>query len=193
MAAKHPDTDSRTKLLKAGIVFLIGYLDQEDGDSTVGKACLTDLVEAQRLAPKGKPLTLYISSDGGPCDTGMGICGTLDYIHRSGRKTVGHVIGTASSFGLAILQHCSVRIAEHGADIMGHEIQLGVEGSTTNVFSVAVQLKKIFRTQMELGSDRTGKPVSYFEEKMKVQDCFLSAEEALYEGLLDKVEERVKF
>ncbi len=179
--------EKRIRRTHSGVVHLIGALDDEMLDSTVARECFLHLYEAHRSTPKAKAITLYISCDGGGAANGILLCSAIDHIRRAGRDINGHVMGSASSYGLIILQHCSKRIAEYSATLMAHEFQFDGGPNTSNALSIAEHLRKLELKEHKLWSSRTGKPPSYYSRKTKGMDWFLTADEALAEGLLDEV------
>jgi ATP-dependent protease ClpP protease subunit len=140
------------------------------------------------LAPD-KPILINMSSFGGGVHAGNALISTIRDVQRQGRKVNIHVQGTAMSMATIILQEADYRSIESGVHMMIHEVQYGSGGShTANV----TQQKFSERLQTEMFSRytaRTGMPPKYYMDKIRANNevWYLSAEEALAEGLVDEV------
>jgi ATP-dependent protease ClpP protease subunit len=193
LAQKVPTSQfTTTDLTNVGEVYFIGMLDKgssdEDGDSTVGLEFLTELRMAHRVLPPGHPVTIYISSGGGSVMLGLAIQAQIQRMRREGRDIIGHVVGYAFSSAFDILQHCDYRVAEPFAGLMTHEESFGIEGSSGQIAQEAAFSKKMEATQFEHLAKRTGRDPRYYRDKVGGgKSWFLTAQEALAEGLLDEV------
>lgn len=149
---------------------------------------IEEMVVAHELLDKGIQFTLFISSDGGEVNDGMSIQSTINRLRRSGRVVHGHVIGIAASAAFDILQACDIRTIEpHGA-LMTHKCQITFQGTADQQIDEAKFSQKIDYIQYGQVSSRTGNPPSYYMDKVKnAKNWYLTAEEALREGLVDKI------
>lgn len=171
--------DIYSKLLKDRIIFL----GDEVNDATAG------LVVAQLLFLESedpdKDIHLYINSPGGSITAGMAIYDTMQYI-KPDVSTI--CIGMAASMGAFLLAAGAKgkRLALPNSEIMIHQPLGGTRGQATDI---EIHAKRIISMKNKLNSilaERTGQPI----EKIQVdteRDNFMSADEAMKYGLVDKV------
>ncbi|GAA0865852.1 ATP-dependent Clp endopeptidase proteolytic subunit ClpP [Paraclostridium tenue] len=171
--------DIYSKLLKDRIIFL----GDEVNDATAG------LVVAQLLFLEAedpdKDIHLYINSPGGSITAGMAIYDTMQYI-KPDVSTI--CIGMAASMGAFLLAAGAKgkRLALPNSEIMIHQPLGGTRGQATDI---EIHAKRIISMKNKLNSilaERTGQPI----EKIQVdteRDNFMSADEAMKYGLVDKV------
>lgn len=146
-----------------------------------------DLMRAHLNLPKGKPITLNLSSVGGSVFAGLALISTIHDLQRDGRVVNVHVQGVAMSMGSVIAQVADFRSIEPSAFFMLHEVSYAMRGSTADH-----EEEREFSTKLQDAlylhySARTGKPVSYYQQKLKKRNWYLTAQEALEEGLVDKI------
>lgn len=146
------------------------------------------LTEAHVNAKPDAPLTLYLSSFGGCVMTGLALASTIQEIRRSGRRVNIHIQGCAMSMGSIIAQVADHRSIEPSAWLMIHEISGSVmESKTSTMRDEAEFMDRLEQQVFALYTARTGKPIEYWRKKMHRRDWFLTAAEALEEGLVDEV------
>ena len=138
----------------------------------------------------GKPIYLYINSPGGSVTAGMAIYDTMQYI-KSDVITI--CVGLAASMGAFLLAAGTPgkRLALPHARIMIHQ-PLGGTGrrQATDIDIEAKEILRIRRELNELMAQRTGQSLEKIEKDTD-RDYYLSAQEAMEYGLIDKViEER---
>lgn len=147
------------------------------------------LVVAQLLFLEGqdasKDICLYINSPGGSVTDGMAIYDTMNYI-KCDVSTI--CMGMAASMGAFLLAAGTKgkRIALPNADIMIHQPSGGAQGQATDIMIHAdhiIQTKKKLNTIL---SERTGQPYDVIAKDTE-RDNFMTADEALKYGLIDKV------
>ncbi len=147
------------------------------------------LVVAQLLYLEGqdpdKDISLYINSPGGSVTAGMAIYDTMKYI-KCDVSTI--CIGLAASMGAFLL--CSgtkgKRLALPNSEIMIHQPSGGAQGQATDV---KIHAEWIMRTKAKLNkmmAEATGQPLEVIERDTE-RDNFMSAEEAVKYGLVDRV------
>ena len=164
--------DIFSRLLNDRIIFL----GEEVNDTTAS------LVVAQ---DPDKDIQLYINSPGGSVTAGMAIYDTMQYV-RCDVSTI--CVGMAASMGAFLLAAGAKgkRIALPNAEIMIHQPSAGTQGQITDM---AIHLKRleIIKTRMNrILSENTGKPIEVVTADCE-RDNFMSAEEAMAYGLIDKV------
>jgi len=134
------------------------------------------------------PITLFLNTPGGSVSAGLAILDTMHYI-ASPVHTVG--FGIVASMGAVLLAGGAkgYRSALPNAEIMIHQPWGGVEGTASDI---AIQATQILKTKKKLNqflSNWTGKPVEQVEKDTD-RDNYMSAEEALAYGLIDKIVEK---
>ena len=147
------------------------------------------VVVAQLLYLEGqdpeKDISLYINSPGGVITDGMAIYDSMQYI-KNDVSTI--CIGMAASMGSFLLAAGAKgkRLALPNAEIMIHQPSGGAQGQATDI-NIAAQ--HILRTRDRLNriyAERTGQPLEVIQRDTE-RDNFMTAQEALEYGLIDKV------
>ena len=147
------------------------------------------LVVAQLLYLEGqdasKDISLYINSPGGSVTDGMSIYDTMQYI-KCDVSTI--CMGMAASMGAFLLAAGTKgkRYSLPNSDIMIHQPSGGAQGQATDIM---IHADHIIRTKQKLNkilSEKTGQPLEVIARDTE-RDNFMSAEEALKYGLIDKV------
>lgn len=154
------------------------------------------LVVAQMLYLESKDpdkdIQLYINSPGGSITAGMAIYDTMQYI-RCDVSTI--CVGMAASMGAFLLAAGAKgkRFALPNSEIMIHQplISGGLSGQTTDIKIYSDHLVKTKEHMNRILSERTGKTYEQLCEDTE-RDNFMSAEEALAYGLVDRVIESKK-
>lgn len=147
------------------------------------------LVVAQLLYLEGqdpdKDIQLYINSPGGSVTAGMAIYDTMQYI-KCDVSTI--CIGMAASMGAFLLSSGAKgkRFALPNAEIMIHQPSAGTQGQITDMALHLRRLETIKRRMNQILADNTGKSVEQVTADCE-RDNFMSAQEALDYGLIDKV------
>ena len=171
--------DIYSRLLNDRII----VLSDEVNDATAS------LVVAQLLYLEGqdneKDISLYINSPGGSVTAGLAIYDTMQYI-KCDVSTI--CMGMAASMGAFLLSSGAKgkRYALPNSEIMIHQPSGVAQGQATEIDIVA---RHILRTREKLNkilAENTGKPIEQIARDTE-RDNFLSAEEALDYGLVDKI------
>ena len=171
--------DIYSRLLKDRIIFL----SEEVNDVTAS------LVVAQLLVLEAedpdKDISLYINSPGGSITAGMAIYDTMNFI-KPDVSTI--CIGMAASMGSFLLAAGAKgkRFALPNSEIMIHQPLGGYRGQASDIKIHSERLLKIRDNLNQKLAEFTGKPIEIIEKDTD-RDNFLSAEEAVAYGLIDKV------
>lgn len=178
------EADIFSRLLKERIISLNGEVEETSSASIVAQLLF---LEAENPS---KPISLYINSPGGSVTAGLAIYDTIQYI-RSPVSTI--CIGQAASMGSLLL--CGgakgQRYCLPHSRIMVHQVSGGYHGQASDI---AIHAKEILRVREQLNliyKNHLTKEHSLEEiEKVMERDTFMSAEEALEWGIIDKVLDR---
>ena len=174
--------DIFSRLLNDRIVIL----SEEVNDQTAS------LVVAQLLYLEAqdpdKDIQFYINSPGGSVTAGMAIYDTMQYV-KCDVSTI--CVGMAASMGAFLLSSGAKgkRIALPNAEIMIHQPSAGTQGQVTDMAIHMKRLETIKRRLNKILADNTGKPLEVITADTE-RDNFMSAQEAVEYGLIDKVMEK---
>ena len=173
--------DIYSRLLKERIIFL----GEEVNDVTAGRV-VSQLLFLESEDPD-KDINLYINSPGGSVTAGMAIYDTMQYV-KCDVSTM--CMGMAASMGAFLLSGGTKgkRLALPNAEIMIHQPSGGAQGQATEI---EIAAEHILRTKKKLNtilSENTGQPYETIVKDTE-RDNWLTAQEALEYGLIDKVME----
>lgn len=177
--------DIFSRLLADRIIFL----GEEVSDTSAG------LIVAQMLFLEAqdpeKDIRLYINSPGGSISAGLSIYDTMQYI-KCDVSTI--CIGLAASFGAFLLAGGTKgkRIALPNSEILIHQPAIhgnGVQGQATDIKIVSDHIQKNKLRLNTILAENTGKSVEEIALATE-RDHYMSADEALDFGIIDKVLER---
>ena len=165
--------------------------------SMIGLSCSTEevnnttasLVVAQLLYLEGqdntKDISLYINSPGGSVTAGMSIYDTMQYI-KCDVSTI--CMGMAASMGVFLL--CAgakgKRYSLPNSTIMIHQPSGGAQGQATDIMIHADYIVNTKKRLNQIMADKTGQPFEVIARDTE-RDNFMTAEEALNYGLVDKI------
>ncbi len=171
--------DIYSRLLEERIIFI--------GDEITDH--LANLVVAQLLylesQSKDKDIKIYINSPGGSVMAGLAIYDTMQYV-KANVSTI--CIGQAYSMAAVLLTAGTKgkRYALPNSEIMLHQVMGGAQGQATDVKIHAEHILKIKDKLNTIISKHTGKDIKKVEKDTD-RDNFMSPEEALKYGLIDKI------
>lgn len=171
--------DIYSRLLEDRIVFLSGEIDDAMADTVVAQLIFLESVADD------KDITIYINSPGGSVTAGMAIYDTMNYI-KCDVSTV--CIGLAASMGAFLLSSGTKgkRYSLPNSEIMIHQPLGGFRGQASDIMIHAENIQKTKEKLNQILAQNTGKD---YEQVVKDtdRDNFMSAEEALEYGLIDKI------
>ena len=170
--------DIYSRLLKDRIIILSGEIDDNLANSIVAQLLYLDSVNHN-------PINLYINSPGGSITSGMAIYDTMNYI-KSDVSTI--CIGMAASRAAFLLSsgEKNMRYILPNSEVMIHQPLGGAQGQETEIKIAAERILKLKEKPNEILSKNTGQNI----EKIQIdteRDYFLSADEAVQYGLVDKI------
>ena len=171
--------DIYSRLLRERVIFLTGEVEDN----------MANLIVAQMLFLEAenpeKDIHLYINSPGGSVTAGMAIYDTMQFIKPD---VVTYCMGQAASMGAFLLNAGAKgkRYCLENARVMIHQPLGGAQGQATEIKIAAERIIKLKNKLNKLLSNQTGKDIKTIEQDTE-RDHFLSADEALEYGLIDKV------
>jgi len=171
--------DIYSRLLKDRIIFLGTPIND-----TVANIVVAQLLFLQAEDPE-KDIHLYINSPGGSITAGMAIYDTMNFI-KPDVSTI--CIGMAASMGAFLLAAGTKgkRYALPNSEVMIHQPLGGAQGQASDLEIAAKRILKMRDRLNRILAERTGQPLERIERDTD-RDNFLSAEEALKYGLIDKI------
>ena len=171
--------DIYSRLLEDRIIFLSGEIDD-----AVANTVVAQLIYLEAKDP-AKDISLYINSPGGSVSAGLAIYDTMNYV-KCDVSTI--CIGMAASMGAFLLSsgQKGKRYALPNSEIMIHQPLGGAQGQASDIKIAAEHILKTKRKLKAKLSQNSGKPVEQVERDTD-RDNYLSAQEAMEYGLIDKV------
>ncbi|MBO4391846.1 MAG: ATP-dependent Clp endopeptidase proteolytic subunit ClpP [Clostridia bacterium] len=171
--------DIFSRLLEDRIIFL-----GEEVNDVSANLVVAQLLFLENEDPE-KDISLYINSPGGSITAGMAIYDTMQYI-KCDVSTI--CIGMAASMGAFLLSSGAKgkRFALPNSEIMIHQPLGGFQGQATDIKIHADRIIKIKSDLNRILSENTGKPLEIIEKDTE-RDNFMTAQQALEYGLVDKV------
>ena len=171
--------DIYSRLLEDRIIFLTGEIND-----AVANTVVAQLVYLENKDP-GKEISLYINSPGGSVTAGMAIYDTMNFISCD---VCTICIGMAASMGAFLLSSGAKgkRFSLPNSEIMIHQPLGGAQGQASDIKIQADHILKIRGKMNAILAANTGKPVEEIERDTD-RDNYLSAEEAVGYGLIDKI------
>ncbi|MBQ8651011.1 MAG: ATP-dependent Clp endopeptidase proteolytic subunit ClpP [Alphaproteobacteria bacterium] len=171
--------DIYSRLLKERIIFLTGQIYDE----------MASLICAQLLflesEDSSKDICIYINSPGGVVTAALSILDTMRYI-KCDVSTL--CIGQACSAGSLLLSSGTKgkRYILPNARVMIHQPSGGAQGQATDIEIHAREILNIREKLNAIYAENTGQPIEVINSSME-RDRFMSAEDALDFGIVDKI------
>ena len=174
--------DIYSRLLKERIIFVTGQVEDH-----MASVIIAQLLFLESESPK-KEISMYINSPGGVVSAGLGIYDTMQYI-RSPVSTI--CTGMAASMGSLLMTagEPGMRLGMKNSRIMVHQPSGGFRGQASDIERHAADIQKIKRNLNEIYVEHTGRKYEEIEAALD-RDNFMSAQESVEFGLIDKVIEK---
>ena len=174
--------DIYSRLLKDRIIFL-----SEEIDDHIASLVVAQLLFLEAEDPE-KDICIYINSPGGSVTAGMAIYDTMQYI-KCDVSTI--CMGMAASMGAFLLAAGTPgkRFSLPNSDIMIHQPSGGAQGQATDIEIHANHILHTKRKLNEILAKNTGQPIEVITRDTE-RDNFMTAQQALEYGIIDKVIER---
>ncbi len=174
--------DIYSRLLKDRIIFLGEEVNETTASLVVAQLLFLESEDST------KDISLYINSPGGSVTAGMAIYDTMQYI-KCDVSTI--CIGMAASMGAFLLAGGAKgkRYALPNAEIMIHQPLGGAQGQATEIEIAAKHILKTKQKLNQMIADNCGKSIEEVAKDTE-RDNWMSAEEAVAYGLIDKIVEK---
>ena len=171
--------DVYSRLLKDRIIFLGTEVNDHVANSIIAQLLF---LEAQ---DSDKDIIMYINSPGGVITSGLAIYDTMNYI-KPEVSTV--CVGQAASMGALLLTAGAKgkRFSLANSRIMIHQPLGGTRGQATDIEIHTQEILRMRKTTETILSESTGQAIKKIKKDTE-RDNFMSAEEAVEYGLIDKV------
>lgn len=171
--------DIYSRLLNERIIFLNGQVDTATADSIVAQ-----LLHLESSDPE-KDISLYINSPGGSVTDGLAILDTMNFI-KCDVSTI--CIGMCASMAAVLLSAGTKgkRIALPNSEVLIHQPMGGAQGQQTEIAIVAEQILKTRQRLNEILAENTGQDLATIQKDTE-RDNYMTAQEALDYGLIDKI------
>ena len=170
--------DIYSRLLKDRIIILCGEIDDINSNTIVAQLLYLDSIN-------NNDISIYINSPGGSVTAGMAIYDTMNFI-KSDVSTI--CVGMAASMGAFLLSSGTKgkRYCLPNSEVMIHQPLGGAQGQATEIKIAAERILKLKDKLNRMLSKNTSKDLKTVEKDTE-RDYFLTAEEALEYGLIDKI------
>lgn len=170
--------DIFSRLLKERIIFISGEINDSMANSVIAELLYLDSINHNDIS-------LYINSPGGVITSGMAIYDTMNFI-KSDVSTI--CVGMAASMAAFLLASgCrGKRYILPNADVMIHQPLGGAEGQATDIKIASDRIINLRNKLNKILARNTGKTLSKIEKDTE-RDNYLSADESLEYGIVDKI------
>ncbi len=171
--------DIYSRLLEDRIVFISGEITDDTANTVVAQLIYLEAKDSS------KDISLYINSPGGSVTAGMAIYDTMNYI-KCDVNTI--CVGMAASMGAFLLSSGAKgkRYALPNSEVMIHQPLGGASGQATDIVITANHIQKIKEKLTKILAENSGKPYEQVAKDCE-RDNYMSAQEALEYGLIDKI------
>ncbi len=171
--------DIYSRLLKERIVFLGEVIDEKVANTVIAQLLFLTSEDEK------KEIKLYINTPGGSVTDGLAIYDTIQYI-KPDVSTI--CIGMAASMGALLLAAGAKgkRFALPNSQVLIHQVMGGAEGPAADIKIKAEQILKIKDRLNQIFAKHTGQSIKKVEKDTD-RDYYMTADEAVNYGIIDKV------
>ncbi|MBE5757636.1 MAG: ATP-dependent Clp endopeptidase proteolytic subunit ClpP [Clostridiales bacterium] len=176
--------DIYSRLLEDRIVFISGEIDD-----AVANTVVAELIYLEAKNPD-KDICVYINSPGGSVTAGMAIYDTMQYV-KCDVSTI--CVGLAASMGAFLLAAGTKgkRFCLPNSEVMIHQPLGGAQGQASDIEITAKHIINTKKKMIEMLSKNTGQDIEKVSKDVD-RDYYMSSDEAVAYGLVDKVISRTK-
>lgn len=168
--------DLYSRMLKDRIIFLSGEINDSLANIVISELLYLD-------NQNNEDIYLYINSPGGSITAGMSVYDTMNFINS---KVITIGLGMCASMAAFLLSSGNTRYALPNTEIMIHQPIGGAQGQATDIKIAAERIIKLKSKLNKILAKNTKQNISKITKDTE-RDNFLSAEEALEYGLIDKI------
>lgn len=168
--------DLYSRLLKDRIIILSGEINDALASIIVSELLYLDSLNHEDIY-------LYINSPGGSITSGMSIYDTMNFVSS---KVITIGLGMCASMAAFLLSSGNTRLALPNTEIMIHQPIGGAQGQATDIKIAAERIIKLKEKLNKILAKNTKQDIKKIAEDTE-RDNFLSADEALEYGLIDKI------
>ncbi len=170
--------DIYSRLLKDRIIILNGEITDESANAVVAQILYLDSLSHNDIS-------IYINSPGGSITAGMAIYDTMNFV-KSDISTI--CIGMCASMAAFLLSSGTKnkRYSLPNGEVMIHQPLGGAQGQATEIKIAAERILKLKEKLNKILSNNTNQDIKKIEQDTE-RDYFMSADEALKYGLIDKI------
>jgi ATP-dependent Clp protease protease subunit len=171
--------DIYSRLLRDRVVFLVGPVNDQTANLVVAQLLFLESENPD------KDISLYINSPGGSVYSGMAIFDTMQFV-KPDVSTI--CVGMAASMGAFLLAAGAKgkRYALPNSRIMIHQPSSGAQGQASDIEIAAREILDVRTRLNRVLAERTGQPIERIEKDTD-RDNFMSAEDAVSYGLVDRI------
>ena len=171
--------DIYSRLLEDRIIFISGEIDDASANTVVA-----ELIYLEAKNPD-KDICIYINSPGGSVTAGMALYDTMKYI-KCDVSTI--CVGLAASMGAFLLAAGTKgkRYCLTNSEVMIHQPLGGAKGQASDIEITAKHIIKTKEKMIKMLAENTSQPVEKVASDVD-RDYYMTAEEAVAYGLVDKV------
>ena len=173
--------DIYSRLLKERIIFVVGPIDDNVANLVVAQMLFLESENAD------KDVQLYINSPGGSVTSGLAIYDTMQFINS---EVSTMCIGQAASMGAFLLAGGAKgkRYCLPNSRVMIHQPSGGSQGQASDIEIQAKEILFLRERMNVIMAEHTGKTVEQLAKDTE-RDNFMTANDALAYGLIDKIQE----
>jgi ATP-dependent Clp protease protease subunit len=171
--------DIYSRLLRDRVVFMVGPVNDQTANLVVAQLLFLESENPD------KDISLYINSPGGSVYAGLAIFDTMQFV-KPDVSTI--CVGMAASMGAFLLAAGAKgkRYALPNSRIMIHQPSSGAQGQASDIEIAAREIIDVRKRLNRVLADRTGQPIERIEKDTD-RDNFMSAEDAVSYGIIDKI------
>ena len=170
--------DIYSRLLEDRIIILSGEINDNLSNIVVAELLYLDSLNHD-------PINIYINSPGGSITSGIAIYDTMNFIESKVSTVCIGIAASMAAFLLSCGEH-GMRYALPNSEVMIHQPLGGAQGQATEIKIAAERILRLKKKLNTILSEKTGQNIKKIEGDTE-RDYFLSADEALKYGLIDKI------
>lgn len=170
--------DIYSRLLEDRIIILSGEINDNLSNIVVAELLYLDSLNHD-------PINIYINSPGGSITSGIAIYDTMNFIESKVSTVCIGIAASMAAFLLSCGEH-GMRYALPNSEVMIHQPLGGAQGQATEIKIAAERILRLKKKLNAILSEKTGQNIKKIEDDTE-RDYFLSADEALKYGLIDKI------